>query len=130
MNSKLLLIEDNYADVFIFREALKNENFPAELTVISNGREALKYFESSNAENLPDLVLMDLNLPQINGFEILKLIKSNQEFRNIPVVVLSTSTWTLDKEKCKELGAAEYFTKPVDFSGYSYIINALKYLLK
>lgn len=129
MNSKLLLIEDNYADVFIFREALNNENLPAELVVISNGREALKYFDSSNPDDLPDLILMDLNLPQINGFEILQRIKANENFRNVPVIVLSTSTWALDREKCRELGAAEYFTKPIDFNGYSHIINSLRELL-
>lgn len=130
MKSKLLLIEDNYADVFIFKEALNNESFPAELSVISNGRDALKYFERSESGDLPDLVLMDLNLPQINGFEILQKIKANIYFKNIPIVVLSTSTWALDKEKCKQLGAAEYFTKPIDFNGYAYIINSLKQLLK
>jgi CheY-like chemotaxis protein len=129
MNYKLLVIEDNTGDIFLLKEALRKTSFPCELTVLSNGQSVTDYIKKINSENLPDIIIIDLIIPQTDGFEILSRLKSNPLFKNIPIIVLTTSVWTDDESKAKSLGAALFFTKPFLFDGYFPIISSIKLLL-
>jgi CheY-like chemotaxis protein len=87
---------------------------------ISNGGEALDRLSlaGSRDEDLPQLLLLDLNLPQVHGEEILAFIKQHPVLRAIPAVVLTTSDAPRDRERCRSIGCAEYLVKPVNYDGY------------
>lgn len=126
---KLLLIEDNIADVALM-EAVLEEIESAEgihLDVVKDGEVALKTFEDmeSHPKNtFPDLVLLDFNLPRINGLEILKKLKRSKILRPIPVVVFSTSSSRDDIDNCYSEHANCFITKPVDFDEFIKIIHS------
>ena len=114
----ILLIEDNPADVEIVRRALQNGNVPHKLKVINDGEEALKFLlelesASSQKEILqPQLIILDLNLPEVTGFEILKAVRFNSKINIVPVIMLTTSDEDADIEKSYRLGANSFITKP------------------
>lgn len=118
---KILLIEDNPGDVILTSEALKEilkSKFV--LDTAADGAIALDVIDDVKAGNhhKPDLVLLDLNLPKVNGQEVLKYIKSDPETSKIPVVVLSTSARYEDVEESRRLNAFGYVTKPVNYHDF------------
>ena len=125
----ILLVEDNPADIRLIKEALKNEATENELHAVINGADALNYLiEQSESEHYPDIIILDLNLPKMNGFEFLKKIKNNEKLCKIPIVVFTTSSSEEDELKCYDMGANSYITKPVDFDGFKHIMKQLNKL--
>jgi two-component system, chemotaxis family, response regulator Rcp1 len=118
--AQILLVEDNPGDVRLIREALKESPIPAQLWVAEDGTEALRLLEgSSGAPALrPDLILLDLNLPRMDGRELLARLKGCQEFRSIPVVVLSSSGTEEDVQAAYDLRANAYVVKPAMIDGF------------
>src|SRR5947207_2892468 len=93
-NTKLrvLLVEDNVGDVFLFREALASAGLVCDLTVISDGAEALDFVNNAaRRDGIPDLAVLDLNLPKVEGTEVLEAIRSSRELAHIPVAVMTSS---------------------------------------
>lgn len=126
---KILLVEDNPADVELTRENLNECKLLHELTVVTDGVEGLAYLrrEGSYAEAArPDLILLDLNLPRMDGRELLAQIKSEPLLRRIPVVVLTSSTAERDIIASYDLHANAYVVKPVDLSGFADIVRAIE----
>src|SRR4051812_39096211 len=113
----ILLVEDDPGDVLMTREALGESKLLHELTVLNDGREAVDYLmeAAAGARPRPDLVLLDLNLPRVDGREVLEFIKQDARLRRIPVVVLTTSSADEDIISSYDLYANAYVTKPVDF---------------
>jgi two-component system, chemotaxis family, response regulator Rcp1 len=113
----ILLVEDNPGDVRLLQEALAVTQIPHRLHVVSNGDEALEYVycrgEFEDAPQ-PDLVLLDLNLPQTDGHEVLNEVKSDTQRSRIPIIVLSSSDEQEDIRRAYAAGANAYLTKPVD----------------
>lgn len=113
----ILLIEDNPGDIELTKESLIERKIKNKLTVISDGEEALNYLyqreEYVNA-TLPDIILLDLNLPKISGREILKSIKSDPQRASIPVVILSSTDDAADIREVYQLHANCFIPKPVD----------------
>lgn len=109
---QVLLVEDDIDDQCLFSDALNRIHPALKHTIANDGVEAL-----SILENFPevDLVFMDINMPKMDGFECLTCIKNSDKFKHIPVVILSTSDHPEHIKRCKELGAAYYFSKPSDF---------------
>lgn len=105
-----LLVEDDTDDQYFFREALSLLSPALSCQIAENGVEALKLLKE-----LPlfDIIFMDINMPKMNGIECLQVLKSNDSYKNIPVVILSTSNDKTYIERCKILGATFYFTKPI-----------------
>lgn len=123
MNRRMLLVEDNEDDVELTMRALKKNNLENEVVVVRDGAEALEYlfrtgaYASRDAE-LPEVVLLDLNLPRIGGLEVLKRIRSDERTRSLPVVILTSSAEDRDLVESYERGANSYVRKPVDFSDF------------
>ena len=113
----ILLVEDDRVDCMTIKRALEEVKINNHLDMVSNGEEALAYLLS--AENdLPGLILLDLNMPRMNGIEFLKTVKTHQGLKKIPVVVLTTSMADQDINASFELGAAGYMVKPLDYKEF------------
>ncbi len=118
---EILLVEDNPGDVRLTREALKDANMVNRLSVVKDGVEALAFLrnEGNYADApRPDLMLLDLNLPRMDGREVLAELKNDPDLRRIPVVVLTTSEAEADVLKAYDLHANCYVTKPVDLDDF------------
>ena len=127
----ILLVEDNPGDVRLTREALKEGGFrqEVELMVVPDGEQAMRYLnKEAPYQNVftPDLIFMDLNLPRLDGREVLKRIKTDPRFKTIPVVILTTSEAVKDIRYSYELHANCYITKPVDISQFIDVIKSIE----
>lgn len=114
---KILLIEDNSDEAILTIRALEKVELEFKLILAKSGSEALDLISKQrlNSEPCPDVILLDLNLPEVSGFDILEEIKSSPKCKHIPVVVLTSSREENDIRKCVELGANSYIQKPTDF---------------
>lgn len=121
---EVLLIEDNEADVELLREGLGGTGASVNLRVIMDGREALNYLEAK--KTLPGIIILDLNLPGVNGFDLLKALKSNADLREIPVVIFSTSSAKRDIDRAYQLAANGYVRKPADLDEFVEAVGAIK----
>jgi CheY-like chemotaxis protein len=108
----IILIEDNPADVFILEMALKQATVPVQLTHINSGEKAIKYLTDGAVSRKPDLVLLDVSLPKVSGFEVLETIRANEELKGLPVVVMSGAEDPAEIEYCYRAGANSYIIKP------------------
>ena len=127
---EILLIEDNPGDVRLTKEALKEGKLINNLHVTEDGVEALAYLRKQGTfknEPLPDLILLDLNLPRKDGRELLADIKEDQHFKHIPVIVLTTSKAETDIIKSYESHANCYITKPVDMNQFIKIVKSIEF---
>lgn len=120
----ILLIEDNPDDEMLTLRAMKKNNILNEVIVLRDGEEALDYifakgkFEGRDAAEVPQVILLDLNLPKVSGLEILKKIRGDERTRLFPVVVLTSSNSEKDMVESYKLGANSYIRKPVDFDQF------------
>jgi CheY-like chemotaxis protein len=121
----ILLVEDDPGDVLMTREALADSKLLNELQVVSDGREAIDHLSDAAAghRTKPDLVLLDLNLPRIDGSEVLRFIKNDVHLRRIPVVILTTSSAEEDIARSYDLHANAFVTKPVDFEQFMSVVR-------
>ncbi len=108
----VLLVEDDEADAYLVRMAFADTGMAVELNHVGDGIEALEYLRRGRKPR-PRLILLDLNMPRMDGRDFLAQIKSDAELRTIPVVILSTSDSPRDKARSRELGAADYIVKPM-----------------
>lgn len=124
----ILLVEDNPADVDLVKEGMEDAKILCNLKVAMDGEEALRILRRSgdfaNAAR-PDLILLDLNLPKMDGRELLAAIKQDADLKSIPVVILTSSQAETDIVKSYELHANAYISKPVDLRGFSEIVKGL-----
>ncbi len=116
-----LLIEDDDVDVLSLKRAFHELNIPNPMINKRNGEEALEYLSKEGAE-LPGLILLDLNMPRMNGIEFLMSLKKKPHLKLIPVVMLTTSSNHSDVERSFEYQAAGYMVKPIDFNEFKKII--------
>jgi CheY-like chemotaxis protein len=120
----VLLVEDDSVDVMTVKRALKDLDVKNPLVRAPNGEEALKYLQN-NANAEPCVILLDLNMPRMNGIEFLKIAKSDTGLKGIPIVILTTSRADQDKLACFDSSVAGYIVKPVDYKGF---LDAMKIL--
>lgn len=127
----ILLVEDNDDDVELTRRAFARSNLISKLVVVRDGQEALDYLAATGAYAdrdptvLPNVVLLDLKLPKINGLEVLRRIRGIDTTRRLPVVILTTSKEEKDILSSYNLGANSYIRKPVDFSQFTDLAHQL-----
>jgi CheY-like chemotaxis protein len=122
----ILLVEDNPGDVVLIQEHLKQSSLPLKLSTASDGDAAIHQLsEMLKNGDLPQLILLDLNLPKRNGIEVLQFIKSNNKLKPIPVIILTSSTLRDDIEKAYKHLANSYIVKPFDFDEFSETIESL-----
>ena len=126
----ILLVEDNLGDVRLTREALKEGKVLNKLYVVGDGVEALEFLRHegafATAAAHPDIILLDLNLPKMDGRELLARIKSDPKLRRIPVVILTTSKSEEDILKSYDLHANCYITKPVDLEQFITVVKSVE----
>jgi CheY-like chemotaxis protein len=114
---RILLADDDAEDRFILLESLRETGFAGTVDSVEDGVEAIKHLEGAVITGtLPVVILLDLNMPRLNGTETLRRIKKNPDFRYIPVIIFSTSVNEIEKEECLKLGAASYLTKPGSYA--------------
>lgn len=117
----ILLVEDNEDDEILTLQALKDNNISNEVVVARDGVEALEYlygtgkYEGRDIEELPQVILLDINLPRVDGLQVLERIRAHEMTKFLPVVFLTSSTEEQDMIKSYSLGANSYIRKPVDF---------------
>ena len=119
LNQPILLVEDNPVDLDLTLRAFKSRKLTNPLEIARDGEEAIAFIEKwKNGDPVPVVILLDLNLPKVNGLEVLEAIKKHPDFKTIPVVVLTTSSESSDVKKSYQLGANSYIVKPVDFDKF------------
>lgn len=124
---RILLVEDNLGDIELTREALRVSKITNQLAVVQDGKAALEYLESGQAKgDLPDLVLLDLNLPGMSGTEVLAHIKSQAGMSRIPIVILTSSQAETDIVRSYDLHANCYVTKPIDFTQFIHVVRTIE----
>jgi CheY-like chemotaxis protein len=128
----ILLVEDNPADVKITQRAIRESSLPVDLLVVRDGQEAVDYLlrEGLHAHDdgwrSPDLILLDLNLPRLNGRQVLERIRATPALRAVPVVVLTTSSRTEDVLEMYAAGANTYIQKPQDFARFVQVLQTIQ----
>jgi two-component system, chemotaxis family, response regulator Rcp1 len=125
----ILLVEDNPGDIRLTREALRDSKIRNNLTVVEDGVEAMAYLRREGAyadASRPDIILLDLNLPRMDGREVLREIKADDMLKRIPVVVLTTSESEDDILRSYDLHANCYIAKPVDFNRFITIVHTIE----
>ena len=121
----ILLVEDNRDDEALTLRALRKNRITNEVVVVRDGAEALEYlfgtgrYEGRDTTVMPDLILLDLKLPKVDGLEVLRRLRADQGTRSLPVVILTSSTEEQDVLKGYGLGANSYIRKPVDFDEFT-----------
>lgn len=125
----ILLVEDNEGDIILTKEALDEGKIKNSLSVVRDGWEAIQYLERNkeyeNAQE-PDLILLDINLPKMNGHKVLKHIKNHPELKHIPVIMLTTSSDENDVLQSYENHSNCYITKPVDINNFLEVISSIE----
>jgi CheY-like chemotaxis protein len=121
---QILLVEDSLADIELTLEALAGAKVANEVVVVRDGAEALARLRNSS-ERLPDFVILDLNLPRMNGHEVLSAMRADERLRRIPVAVLTTSSAERDVVKTYDLGANCFLTKPVDIDQFVNVVQSI-----
>ncbi|MBC8283909.1 MAG: response regulator [Nitrospinae bacterium] len=129
--SPLMIVEDNETDIICLKRAFEKNGVSKPIITAGNGEEALAYLNGETSDQtgsgvrIPNIILLDLNMPIMNGFEFLQVIKADERFRAIPVIVLTSSTSRVDMNDSYKNSIAGYIEKPMDPEEYSEIIRIL-----
>jgi two-component system response regulator len=125
--ANILLVEDNKADQTIIERALEDGKISCLLTIAHNGQEALDQIEALKKVNdLPDLILMDINMPIMDGKQTLKKIRSDDSIKHIPIIMLTTSTRDKDVMESYQLGVNAYLSKPIENDDFMHTIRQIE----
>jgi two-component system response regulator len=128
---EILLVEDSAADAEMTIRALKKANIANKLVHLQDGAEALDFvfcrgnFSERNPANKPKIILLDIKMPKVDGIEVLRQLKSNEDTRRIPVVIMTSSNEDSDVVASYDLGVNSYVVKPVDFEGFAKAVSDL-----
>ena len=122
----ILLIEDDIDDVDLLKDALLENEVNYQMQVIMEGDKVFSYLQT--IENLPEIIVMDLNLPKTDGKEILQEIKSSSPLTKIPIVVLTTSSSKEDIDYCNRMGISKFITKPATIDGWNSTIHSIMHV--
>jgi CheY-like chemotaxis protein len=132
MGNQIILVDDDADDREFLVEAMLKNRYQGNLLQADNGLALLTMLDSTREEQkskLPDLIVLDLNMPLLNGYEVLSKLKSDDDYNKIPVVVLTSSAKKEDEEWCKKAGCFKYYKKPYQLSGYDHIANDILTIL-
>ena len=125
----ILLVEDNRMDIELTLDAFRDRHFGNTIAVVTDGEAALDYvfgrgkYEDRNANPVPDLILLDLKMPKLDGFEVLRRLKAAPGVKRIPVTILTSSKEEGDRAMSYDCGANSYLVKPVSFEGFLEVVK-------
>ncbi|WP_226389224.1 response regulator [Penaeicola halotolerans] len=125
----ILLVEDNEGDLLLTTEALNEGKITNQISIVRDGSEALRFLKKEaeyNDASLPDLILLDVNLPKLNGHEVLKAIKTDDKLKTIPVIMLTTSSSESDIIKSYENYANCYISKPIEVQDFMDVVTSIE----
>jgi len=128
----LLVVEDNLPDALIIKEAIRKESLPVKVQIVPDGERALELILAADKDDqaeCPQALLLDLNLPKVDGFEVLRALRGSTRFRNLPVLVVTSSDSPGDRSEVAKLGAS-YFRKPVTYTDFVKIGKFVKSFLQ
>jgi len=128
MTKKVLLVEDNEGDIKLIEEAITDNNLSIDLDLLKDGGQTLQWVEdkiNGGYVDLPDLVIMDLNLPKVQGKDLLKVFKKDTILKQIPIIILTTSSLSADINECFSSGANAYLIKPIDIIEFFDMISMI-----
>ena len=108
----ILLADDDEEDLELMEEAILSAESNALLYKVKNGKALIEFLDNVGSNQLPHLIIMDYNMPELNGAEVLSQLRNRPSYTSIPVIILSTSNAPLHQQECKARGASEYFVKP------------------
>jgi len=120
--SKILYADDDSDDQYLLNESIVSSGLKADMVYVTNGQEAISYIEHTS-DALPSLVILDLNMPKMNGRETLRYLKAHPRYHDIPVIILSTSENKRERDACAAQGALSYFVKPRQMQDYDTIVK-------
>ena len=120
----ILLIEDDELDIISVKRSLAKLGGSYELKIAFNGKEAFKYLEAQD-NALPDVILLDLNMPRMNGIEFLTLLRKNEKFSDIKVFIMTTSNEKADRQVTEQLGISGYIIKPLSYNTNTKRLDAM-----
>jgi CheY-like chemotaxis protein len=129
----VLLLEDNPTDVFVMREVFEKCGLPLQLVVARDGEQALKLLREINqdpASECPALLLLDLNVPKVDGIEVLSAFRRESRCRDTPVIIVTSSTAERDRSAAESLGVTAYFQKPKDLAAYMKLAPLILQILR
>lgn len=118
----ILLVEDDIVDAMTVKRAMKDLNVTNKLVIKGNGEEALEYLHDVNNEK-PSIIILDLNMPKMNGIELLRALKNDEQLRRIPAIVLTTSKREQDRYQTFDLCVAGYMIKPVEYPQFVEVVR-------
>ncbi len=118
--SRVVLVEDNEADVYLVSMALREAGFPGDLTVFRDGEDAVASFRKAAASGseIPEMILLDLNLPRIDGKAVVEMLRANRAFDHVPVMLLSSTISPADAARAQEFRSCIYTTKPSSLDAF------------
>jgi CheY-like chemotaxis protein len=128
----LLVAEDDEKDFLVLGRALRKAKFETDLRRVHNGAEAIEYLSGENAfadreaYPFPELILLDLKMPRVGGFDVLIWLRSHEELKNLPAIIFSASDNPSEMQQARELGATAYLVKPSAYDGYPKVVQALR----
>jgi two-component system, chemotaxis family, response regulator Rcp1 len=124
----ILLVDDNEGDILLTREALEEARIINRISIAYDGMEAIRFLKSqpSFSSSMPDLILLDINLPKMDGTEVLSIIKSDPDLKRIPVIMLTTSSSEKDILASYDNYANCYITKPVDLEKFMDVVRTIE----
>ena len=126
---QILLVEDNEGDIILTLEAFKEIKAKNSIAVVKDGEEAIEFLKKQGQYAdcvMPNLILLDINMPKLNGMEVLDFIKKDEKLKKIPVVMLTTSSSESDIAACYEKSANCFITKPLDFGKFLNVVEAIE----
>lgn len=125
LGAKILVVDDDLDDIIMLNECLTDAGF-TNIQYMNVPQQVIAYLDSLEDQDLPRVVISDLNMPVCDGFDLLKSFKSHERYKNIKFIFLSTSALTREKQRAALLGAVDFLQKPMNFKDYKYIIDKIK----
>jgi len=128
-DNSILMAEDNPDDVIITKRAWKKGQIQNPLHIVNNGEEAIEFLHKKGSYTdapTPSLILLDLKMPRMDGFEVLSILKGDNQFRTIPIIVLTTSDRDIDIKRAYRLGCNSYICKPVNFEKFKKVLMEIQ----
>ena len=129
-DSPILLVDDSPDDILIAKRAFAKSNMHNKIFVTYNGEEAIQFLQKKEKfKDMPttSLVILDLKMPKVNGFEVLKIIKNDENLKSVPIIVLTSSSRPEDIERAYKLGCNSFIVKPINFEDFVEAVQEIKH---
>jgi CheY-like chemotaxis protein len=125
MLPKIFIVDDDIDELVFYYNAFEKEDFKVDLSFFRNPEGLIPHLDGLQPNEFPNLIVSDLNMPKLTGYQLLNNLKSSNRYKNIPVIICSTSDDAANSAQCKNLGADEYIVKPFDLCGYKHVVETL-----